>query len=364
MLQRNPKQARSRQNPLDVTDQDWNRFVMNHPHGHLLQTRMWGELKATHGWKSLHSTVVNNTGKILGAALVLMRKLPYGLGNIAYAPRGPVVDWDNEEYAEATIRTTAKLAQRKGALALIIEPDLFDTPLDEHLLERCGFIPVHFSVQPRRTSLINLDVDEEVDILSAMKQKTRYNIGLARRKGITIRTGGIEDAPIFYNLMQATAERDTFSIHPFAYYRDFMALLARDSDSPARLLIAEHGGQPLAAVIATAIGKRATYLYGASTNEKRDLMPTYLLQWEAILWARSKGCVSYDMWGIPDEDEAVLEAQFETRHDGLWGVYRFKRGFGGQVVRHIGTWALVFSPLRWWLYQQANRLRKTHGLGG
>lgn len=293
-----------------------------------------------------------------------MRRLPYGIGNIAYVPRGPVVDWDNEEYADAILKTTAKLAQRKGALALIIEPDLFDTPSDDHLLRRCGMTPLPFSVQPRRTSLINLDVDEEVDILSAMKQKTRYNIGLARRKGITVRSGSVEDAALFYELMQATAERDTFSIHPFAYYRDFMALFARDENSPAKMLIAEHEGQPLAGMIVTAIGKRATYLYGASTNEKRELMPTYLLQWEAMLWARNRGCHSYDMWGIPDEDEATLEAQFESRHDGLWGVYRFKRGFGGQVVRHIGTWAHVFSPLRWWLYQHASRIRKTHGLGG
>ena len=336
---------------------------MNHPHGHLLQTRMWGELKTAHGWKSMHSTVVNAEGKILGASLVLLRRLPYGLGNIAYVPRGPVVDWDNEEYAEAIVKTTAKLVRRQGAFALIIEPDLFDTPSDQHLLQRCNLSPLDFSIQPRRTSLINLDVDEDVDILSAMKQKTRYNIGLARRKGVTIRTGSVDDAAVFYGLMEATAERDTFSIHPFDYYRDFMTRFASDENSPACLLIAEHEGQPLAAMIATAVGKRATYLYGASTNEKRELMPTYLLQWEAMLWARRKNCVSYDMWGIPDEDEATLEAQFENRHDGLWGVYRFKRGFGGQVVRHIGAWARIFSPIRWWLYQQASRLRKTHGLG-
>ena len=366
MLQRNPKQARSRQTSLDITGQDWSRFITNHPHGHLLQTRPWGELKALHGWRALHSTVVSTTHKILGVSLILTRTLPRGLGKLAYVPRGPVVDWDNEEFATATVNTTSKLARRHGAIALIIEPDLFDTPSDQHLLSRCGLQPLPFTVQPRRTVLVNLDVDEEVDILAGMKQKTRYNIGLARRKGVVIRTGNIDDAAVFYNMMQTTADRDTFSIHPYEYYRDFLSLFAPDNDeqSMARLFIAEYQGQPLAAVIATAVGKRAIYLYGASTNEKRELMPTYLLQWEAMLWARSKGCVSYDLWGVPDEDESTLEAQFEQRNDGLWGVYRFKRGFGGQVVRHIGAWVKVFSPLRWWLYQQASRLRKTHGLGG
>jgi lipid II:glycine glycyltransferase (peptidoglycan interpeptide bridge formation enzyme) len=164
--------------------------------------------------------------------------------------------------------------------------------------------------------------------------------------------------------MKATAERDTFSIQTPAYYRDFMMLFGRADNAlaSARLLIAEYQGKPLAGLIVAALGERATYLYGASSNEHRELMPTYLLQWEAMTWARQRGCKTYDLWGAPDEDEAALEANFETRSDGLWGVYRFKRGFGGQIVRHIGAWAAVLSPLRWWLFNQARRVRRTTGL--
>jgi peptidoglycan pentaglycine glycine transferase (the first glycine) len=260
------------------------------------------------------------------------------------------------------VRTASRLARNAGAFAIVIEPDLLDTPSDRHLLERLKLQPVDFSVQPRRTIWVNLDVDEDVDILAAMKQKTRYNIGLSKRKGVVVRVGSVADAGLFFSMMQTTAERDTFAVHALAYYRDFFQLFTQGEHAPARLLIAEYEHQPLASLVVTALGERAVYLYGASTNEHRELMPTYLLQWEAMLWARGRGCKTYDMWGVPDEDEAVLEANFEKRSDGLWGVYRFKRGFGGQVVRHIGAWVNVFSPLRWWLFNQARKVRKTTGL--
>ncbi len=104
------------------------------------------------------------------------------------------------------------------------------------------------------------------------------------------------------------------------------------------LLVAEYEGKPLAALFVARNGNRAYYLYGASTDEERNRMPTYLLQWEAMKWAKARGCEEYDLWGVPDEDEATLEANFETRHDGLWGVYRFKRGFGGQLNALYRPW--------------------------
>ncbi len=294
--------------------------------------------------------------------MMLTRALPYGLGRIGYVPRGPVVDWDDEANAAAALNALQTLGHHLGVFAIVVEPDLLDTPADHRLLAQLGLKPAPFSVQPRRTIWVNLDVDEEVDILAAMKPKTRYNIGLARRRGVTVRAGGVEDAPVFYRLLRATATRDAFSIHTPGYYRDFLRLFAQGEEAPARLLIAEYQQTPLAGLIVTAVGERAIYLYGASGDQHRELMPTYLLQWEAMLWARRRGCKTYDLWGIPDEDEATLEANFEQRSDGLWGVYRFKRGFGGQVVRYIGAWVYVRSPLRWWLFRQACRLRKTTGL--
>jgi peptidoglycan pentaglycine glycine transferase (the first glycine) len=99
-----------------------------------------------------------------------------------------------------------------------------------------------------------------------------------------------------------------------------------------------------------ALGGCAYYLYGASTDEERNRMPTYLLQWRAMQWAKERGCTEYDLWGLPDEDEETLEAQFESRSDGLWGVYRFKRGFGGQVKRAAQALDRVYMPLLYRLY--------------
>ena len=189
-----------------------------------------------------------------------------------------------------------------------------------------------------------------------MKQKTRYNIRLAQRKGVTIREGGIDDLAIFYELSQITAARDGFGIHTLAYYEAAYRFFAPDG---CALLIAEiqaeSKGQPepLAALMVFRQGETAYYLYGASSNRHRNLMPAYLLQWAAIEWAKRQGCGRYDLWGIPDAEPAVLEAEFTNRHDGLWGVYRFKRGFGGQVVRSLGAFDYVYRPAlyrayRWW----------------
>jgi lipid II:glycine glycyltransferase (peptidoglycan interpeptide bridge formation enzyme) len=338
-----------------------------------LQTRQWGQLKNTHGWRAAHASIATAQGRLAGTSLLLLRALPFGLGNLAYVPRGPVVDWDRPELMEPILNATCRQANRNRAMAVVIEPDLFDTPSDRALLQKHGFVELDFTIQPPRTILINLDVDEDVDILAAMKQKTRYNVGLAKRKGVAVRTGSLSDVATFHTMMEATTERKSFGAHGLGYYQDFYRLFtSKDKDETTRLFLAEFEGEPLAGLMATAVGKTAIYLYGASTNHKRELMAPYLLQWEAMQWARAKGCVTYDMWGVPDEDEATLEANFEQRdgirdgirNDGLWGVYRFKRGFGGQVVRHIGAWVKVLSPLRWRLYGLARKLRKTTGLGG
>ena len=116
------------------------------------------------------------------------------------------------------------------------------------------------------------------------------------------------------------------------------------------MLLAEYGGEPLAAVMVFARGRRAWYFYGASADTQRERMPTYILQWEAIRWARQRGCLEYDLWGVPDADEATLESSFASRSDGLWGVYRFKRGFGGELRRAVGPWDRVYSAMIYRLY--------------
>jgi lipid II:glycine glycyltransferase (peptidoglycan interpeptide bridge formation enzyme) len=191
-----------------------------------------------------------------------------------------------------------------------------------------------------------------------MKQKTRYNIRLGQRKGVVVRRSS--DLDVFNRLMEATGERDAFGVHSPEYYRRAHELF--HPHEMCELLVAEAEGQALAALMVFARGRRAWYFYGASNDEERNRMPTYLLQWEAIRWARVQGCTDYDLWGVPDTDEETLEAQFTRRSDGLWGVYRFKRGFGGQLRRAPDPLDRVYMPLFYRLYLWwANRGQEVKG---
>jgi lipid II:glycine glycyltransferase (peptidoglycan interpeptide bridge formation enzyme) len=329
------------------TDQAaWDVRVAAVPGGHLLQSWAWGALKAAFGWHAQRVAVGS------ACAQVLYRRLPAGLGTIAYVPRGPAADFGDEAALRALLKAIRPLARQQRALCLKIEPNREDDPELAGRLQALGFRPSPQGIQPRRTIVVDLDAGPEA-LLERMKQKTRYNVRLAARKGVAVRPGGEADLPAFYRLMERTAVRDRFGIHSQAYYG--MAHRLFVPVGRGRLLLAEHEGQLLAGLVAFAFGDTACYMYGASADEKRNLMPAYLLQWEAIRWAKERGCRAYDLWGVPDEEEETLEAGFEQRNDGLWGVYRFKRGFGGRLVRTVGAWDLVYAPLRYRLYTLAVR---------
>jgi peptidoglycan pentaglycine glycine transferase (the first glycine) len=324
----------------------WDRLVAAAPNGHLLQSWAWGELKAGFGWRVQRLAVGD------ACAQVLYRRLPGGLGTIAYVPKGPLVDYEDLSSFRVLLEAIQSLARQQRAIALKVEPDEEDSPVLAQRLTSLGFQPSPQAVQPRRTILVDLDAEPE-ELLRRMKQKTRYNARLAGRKGVIIRPGDESDLPAFYRLMETTAQRDGFGIHSPAYYEAAHRLFV--PSGRGNLLLAEVDGQLLAGLVVLTAGPGATacYMYGASADEHRNLMPTYLLQWEAMLWAREQGCRVYDLWGVPDEDEETLEAGFTQRSDGLWGVYRFKRGFGGRLARSVGTWDLVYSPLRYRLYATA-----------
>ncbi len=318
----------------------WNTWVAEQG-GSVLQTTLWGQLKAEFGW----SWELVSAGSERGGALVLYRPLPLRLGTIAYVPRGPVVDWQDPDKVDAVFTTLYQAARRRGAWALWVEPDLFDTPEVRARLHLRGLRPAPHTIQPPRTILVDISADEET-ILARMHQKTRYNIRLAARKGVMVRQADLAECDTFYALMQETGARDAFGIHSAAYYRRALELFAPTGQ--AALLLAEVEGEAVAGLMVFAWGRTAWYFYGASSSRHREKMAPYALQWAALQWARQRGCTLYDLWGIPDAEAETLEAEFAQRQDGLWGVYRFKRGFGGQVVRYAGLWErplLPFYPL-------------------
>jgi lipid II:glycine glycyltransferase (peptidoglycan interpeptide bridge formation enzyme) len=309
---------------------EWNQYLQNHPNAHLLQTGEWGELKSGFGWEPVR--VISAEAGVQ----ILFRKLPLGF-TIGYLPKPLLV-------SNATLwEELDSLAKRYHAIFLKVEPDVWtESPIsigDGKVMES------PHNIQPPRTIIIDIKNSEE-EILARMKQKTRYNIRLAEKKGVTVRAW--DDIESFHKMMLATGDRDSFGIHSLEYYRRAHELF--HPPGMCELLVAEYEGKPLAALMVFGRGAHAWYFYGASTDEERNRMPTYLLQWEAMKWAKTRGCEEYDLWGVPDEDEKTLEANFEKRHDGLWGVYRFKRGFGGELKRVAQAMDRVYNPWLYWAY--------------
>ncbi len=337
--------------------QQWDEFVRHAPSGHLLQTWAWGDLKARFGWQPERIAVVDDS-RILAGAQVLFRRLPPGALTTAYIPKGPLLDpaAPSEVGANALLSALHNTCRRRRAIFLKVEPDWEDEAEARGWLKSKGFVPSQQTIQPRRTVVIDLRPPEEA-ILAQMKPKTRYNIRLAERKGVSVQRGRAEDLAIFYELLRITSRRDGFAIHTQAYYRTAWELFSTvdrelGTQEAAALFLAQYEGRTLAALMAFAWGKRAWYMYGASSDDERQRMPNHLLQWQAMLWAKVQGCQTYDLWGIPDLDESdvgphtALAEEQGVLSTGLGGLYRFKRGFGGRDVRFAGAYDYIYhSPL-------------------
>lgn len=333
----------------------WERALGHLPNPHALQSWAWGEFKSRWGWQMMPHllTVAENKAEPLAAAMVLKRPLPRTPYCILYAPKGPLFDYTDRNLRQTVLAELEKLAKRERAIFIKVDPEIAHRyggldGTEERLsptgmqtlrtLQERGWQFSDDQIQFRNTVEINVQATDD-ELLSAMKSKTRYNIRLAGRKGITVRQGTPADYPMLADMYAQTAERDGFTIRPLDYYLD--AWQSFHQAGMGQALIAEYETQPIAAVYLVRYGNRVLYMYGASTNEERNRMPTYLLQWEAIVWAREQGCQIYDFWGAPNEF---------VEEDSMWGVWRFKRGFAGQVMYHLGAWDYTPRPLLYWAY--------------
>ncbi len=336
-----------------VTDaRKWDSAVSRHPSGHLLQSFPWGELKAMFGWPRPARIAWGDS--LDGGAQILFRKLPLGL-TVGYVPKGPWWDWG--ETVRDRLIDVKRAARNRHAVAVIFEPNAQDDRSLAAMLRRFGLRPTR-PIQPRSTIKVPLDAPED-KLLARMHRKTRYNIRLSARKGIVVREGSASDVPQFYELMKETSARDGFPIHSLDYYTHVYRLLIEPGYG--RLLLAYYGDELVAGIVVTAFGRESIYLYGASGNSHRDKMPNHALQWAAMKWAKAQGCVSYDLWGVPDE--VGIEPEKYSRmgdygRGGLWGVYRFKLGFGGIVQRSIGAWIMDVMPAGSLLYEAYLRWRR------
>ena len=341
----------------------WNGLVGGLPDPHLLQTWEWSQVKAKYGWEPLSFvwTDRSHMSDIIAAAMILKRHIPIrGIGarlNILYIPKGPLMDWSDESLRVRVLDDLQSFAKRQGAIFLKIDPDVVlgtgipggDNSTDDNggqavmsALKRRGWLFSSDQIQFRNTVMIDLSLSED-EMLARMKQKTRYNIRLAGRKGVTVRTGGSDDLPMLYKMYAETSVRDGFVVRDEDYYQTVWGTFIQPSIPRAEPLIAEVDGEAVAAIFVFCFAGRAYYLYGMSREAHREKMPNYLLQWEAMRRAKGAGCKVYDLWGAPDV--------FDEK-DSMWGVFRFKEGLGGQVVRTLGAWDYTPKPFWYRIYSE------------
>ena len=370
-------------NPPLINPVQWNAAIAGLPGSHLLQTWEWGKVKSQFGWQPHYLFWLEEHGQVefvtnrrldelskkplVAAAMTLQRNIMIGgfshrMG-IIYVPKGPLLDWGDEHLRERVLHDLIAFAQKQSAIFIKIDPDLLlgagvpgasgsnELPLGARVVEELKAMGWLFSdeqVQFRNTVIINLE-QSEAELLANMKQKTRYNINLAMRKGVTIRIGQPTDISMLYKMYAETSLRDGFVIRNEPYYHELWSTFlpgqkaTRFEQPVAEALIAEVDSEPVAGVIIFRFARKAWYFYGMSTTAHRDKMPNYLLQWEAIRRAKAASCKEYDLWGAPDEF-------VET--DPLWGVYRFKEGLGGTVHRHLGAWDLPVNRMLYRIYSK------------
>lgn len=337
--------------PYSDDDAEWDEFVASHPHGSILQSSQWSRLKGRFGW-SAYRVWLRQEGQLVAGAQVLFKSYAMRMIRIGYIPHGPLVDWNDDEQVEVLLNQIDFAAYEHRAGLIKMEPYVWRDSLPagrwDAVCAAHDLITDTDTIQPPRTVVVDLQGSED-EILARMKQKTRYNIRLAARKDVVVREGTLDDVPTFYNMLRETSDRNAFGIHDPQYYAAAFELFAPHQ---VALLLAEYEQKPLAALMVFANGTKAGYLYGASSNEERRRMPTYALQWAAMRWAREHGCTEYDLWGVPDAEPDVLETQFKERSDGLWGVYRAKRGYGGEVKRTVGCADRVRNNLTYRLYKR------------
>ncbi|GLV57300.1 methicillin resistance protein [Dictyobacter sp. S3.2.2.5] len=331
-----------------ITDrQQWNDFVEKSPYGNITQSYEWGELSKDVGSQAFHVGVVDDQGNLCAAMLLLLVKMPLLRSSFFYAPRGPVIDDPDSPAMNVLLNFVKSEARKKGAFMLKLEPgvDAGDTTWTSALTRR-GFKPSNQFLHIRNEWILDIRPDEK-EILANMKEKWRYNIRLASRKGVTVREAkGREDMEAFYSILQETSERDQFYIHSIEHF-ELVEKLFSEGDRYA-MLIAEHEGKPIAAIVLMRMGKWCWYRYGASLTKGRNVMPNHLLQWTGMQWAKARGCEYYNFLGIP----TTLEEP-EAKKDPLWGVYTFKRGFNGFARTAMPGYDLPYNPF---LYQAYRRM--------
>lgn len=342
-----------------ATREEWNGWVQGSPGGgHIFQSYEWGEFKRSLGWEPLR-LILEKNGDIVGTAQLLL----YGIlpipGRLAFCPKGPWLPWEDEEAVRAFFDGSKSMAQEKGIHTLKVEPEIKEEDgRTKALLGEIGLEKFRWDLNHKTAYFVDLSPTED-EIVANMKRGARYNSRLAGRKGVEIvEDNSTEAQEEFWEVFEVTAKRNGFWYRPRGY--QFELWKAMFGAGRAHLFFAEHEGERLAGALAYVFGEKCWYFQSATTNEKRNLKPTHLLQREMMMWAKRQGAILYDMMAVPSSGE------LENEDHPLHGVYEFKDGFGGEVKDFVGCLDLPIKPAQaklWnqlepWYYRAYRKLKK------
>lgn len=323
---------------LDFEESELKEFLQIHPKTNFMQSPEWARVKTE--WKNEMLVVKDKDGKIKGTMSLLLRKVPVINRYIMYAPRGFVCDIHDKETLRELTEKAKEIAKKYKAFIFRLDPDVLQSDGEfKSIITELGYKTknniknINQVIQPKYVFRLDVQNKTEEELLQSFESKTRYNIRLATRKGVTIREGKREDLPIFYNIMKTTGSRDDFFIRPLEY---FEKIYDEMGPNHVKLFIAEYEGEAIAAVLPILYGNKVWYLYGGSSNVHRNLMPNYLLQWEMIKWALANKCDWYDFRGV---------SGFKNENDPQYGVYKFKKGFNPVFMEFIDEMYIVYNPI-------------------
>ena len=332
-----------------VTDEqsqaEYTSFLETHERCNFQQSIEWSNVKTS--WKHEVILAEDSSGKIIGSLMVLIRKIPI-FGNIMYSARGPVCDIHNMEVLKQINEGIQVLAKKYNAIVIRIEPDIKseDQSFRNIMLDLGYQIKddaknFREEIQPRYVFRLDTKGKTEEELFKNLHSKTRYNVRLATKKGVTIKEGTKDDLKEFHKIMVTTGIRDGFITRSLSYFETMYDQMA---PKHMKLLMAYYEDKPISGVIVIMYGNKTWYLYGASSNEHRNLMPNYLLQWEMIKIALENKSDIYDLRGVPGIA------------DNSNGLYRFKKGFGAEYTEFIGEVYMEFKPIRYRAYKLAEKV--------
>ena len=333
------------------TEQEYTEFLESHERCNFQQSFECGKVKTN--WIKEVVLAEDENHKIIGSICVWIRKMPI-FGNMMYSSRGPVCDIHDKKVLEQLTEGIKELGKKYNAFVLRIEPDIKkDDQEFRKIVEEIGYKikddakDFKDEIQPRFVFRLDIKGKTEDEVLAGCHQKTRYNIRLAKRKGVVVKEGTREDLKDFHKIMIETGSRDGFIIRSLDYFEKMYDELA---PKHMKLLMAYYEDKPISGIIPIMYGNKTWYLYGASSNQHRNLMPNYLLQWEMIRQAIQNKCDIYDFRGV----SGVVD---ETHPQ--YGLYRFKKGFGAEFTEFIGEVYWPFKPLTYKLYKIAEKTFRT-----